>query len=124
MGEPLIIAAPGVPGGGRTSVLASSLDLLPTMLEWANAPFTPYPLNGITANLTGKSLLPYLGRGHGGDGDAGSRRPAAAEAAARAAVPVQPRSAQAPPPPIPANATRIYSSFQLHEIDEYYPMRV
>lgn len=111
MGEPLIIAAPGVQGGNRTAVLASSLDLLPTMLDWAGVTFQPYALNGVTVNLTGKSLLPYLGGGAAGDSPVAIERPS---------LPVPPLA----PPPIPANATRIYASFQLHEIDEYYPMRV
>jgi len=121
MGEPLIIAAPGepIPTGTRSSVLASTLDLLPTFLNWTGIPFQPYSLNGATVQLTGKNLLPYLGTGR--KTDAGFTHPVFHRPGSGAATA---RQHNAAPAPIPANATRIHASFQLHEISEYYPMRV
>ena len=62
--EPLIVSTPSSrsEGVGHTSeVVVSSLDLAPTLLDWAGV---AYPRNararGAPAHLTGKSLLPLL----------------------------------------------------------------
>ena len=79
---------PSSSGGSRTAVLASLLDVAPTILDWMQVrapfflfppppslpppphapgaptpqqvPFVPYPLNGHTVTLRGKSLLPFV----------------------------------------------------------------
>jgi N-sulfoglucosamine sulfohydrolase len=58
LGEPLIISAPGLPGGARTTALASELDLMPTILEWLGVAMPAYSLNGAPVVLQGRSLLP------------------------------------------------------------------
>lgn len=129
--EPLIIAAPGVAGGARTSALASSLDFLPTILDYAGIPLpTGYSVLGNKVTFTGKSLMPLLGQRGSVDTEQQreegwvhpllrSREQVAAQAAAQAAA----LAAAADPAPLPANYSRVYGSFQLHEIQEYYPMR-
>ena len=136
--EPMIAAMPGAARTGvRSAALASTLDLLPTWLEWAGVPLPSYSLFG-KVEFTGRSLLPFIGAA--GEDAAGA---AAASASANygAAKPTQPshpprhrllmtaaevaaamRPAAAPLP-LGANATRVYGSFQLHEAQEYYPMR-
>lgn len=49
---PLIVALPGAPAGRRTPVPASTLDLLPTILDALKVTFPP--------DLAGRSLLPAL----------------------------------------------------------------
>lgn len=49
---PLIVAMPGAAGGTRTSVLASTLDLVPTVLDAVKVSYPP--------DLAGSSLLPAL----------------------------------------------------------------
>ncbi len=49
---PLVIVAPGAPRGRRSSVLASTLDLLPTILDAAKVSYPP--------DLAGTSLLPEV----------------------------------------------------------------
>lgn len=49
---PLVIAGPGVPGGGRTGALASTLDLAPTILELTGVPGYE--------GIQGHSLVPVL----------------------------------------------------------------
>jgi arylsulfatase A-like enzyme len=46
---PLIVAAPGVPGGRRSQALASTLDLVPTILDAVKVSYPP--------DLAGRSLL-------------------------------------------------------------------
>jgi arylsulfatase A-like enzyme len=53
---PLLVAGPGVPAGRRTDVLATTLDLLPTVLDAVKVSYPP--------DLVGASLLPAL-RGEG-----------------------------------------------------------
>jgi arylsulfatase A-like enzyme len=53
---PLVVAGPGVQAGRRTDVLATTLDLLPTVLDAAKVSYPP--------DLVGASLLPAL-RGEG-----------------------------------------------------------
>ena len=67
--EPLLIARPGAAAPPRCARVVSALDLLPTVLRWANV---TYPRDATAAGkavgaLTGASLLPLLG---GGDDDA------------------------------------------------------
>ena len=49
---PLLVAVPGVAGGGRTSALASTLDLVPTVLDAVKVSYPP--------DLAGTSLLPAM----------------------------------------------------------------
>lgn len=178
--EPCIISAPGAPQGGRSDALVSSLDMFPTILDWARVPLPAYSLNGVRVQYTGRSLLPLLQspQESGPEGGALGSQHAAAAAAftaeaqglphpqvcttaqlqllqaqrrARRGVPTSQQQQQqqqllqhasqgslfgreelqvlerpltaASPPPLPANYTRIFHSFQLHEIQEYYPMR-
>ena len=91
-GVPMIISVPGaqgewgaarrlagrprrrafLSGGARSTVLASLLDIAPTILDWMGVPFVPYPLNGHNVNLRGKSLLPFVVRGRVGSAGPGS----------------------------------------------------
>lgn len=57
---PLVVAEPGVAGGTRSAELASTLDLVPTVLDAVKVSYPP--------DLAGTSLLPALrGRGLGRD---------------------------------------------------------
>jgi arylsulfatase A-like enzyme len=47
---PLIVAGPGIPGGRRSDVLATTLDLVPTVLDAVKVSYPP--------DLAGQSLLP------------------------------------------------------------------
>jgi len=60
--EPLIIVQPQAAGNlpRRCEALVSSLDFMPTLLDWAGVTFPKYTLNGITVQLSGKSLIPFL----------------------------------------------------------------
>lgn len=40
--------------------MASTMDILPTVLDWFQVPYPKYNLNGLAVHLTGKSLLPAL----------------------------------------------------------------
>jgi len=137
--EPMIAAMPGAARTGvRSAALASTLDLLPTWLDWAGVPLPRYSLFG-NVSYTGRSLLPFIGAARDGAGAAAAAAfPAprhrllmsAAEAAAAttlhaagAAAAAAAVGGAATPVPLPANATRVYGSFQLHEAQEYYPMR-
>lgn len=51
---PLIIHAPGMPGGAVNDAMVSWVDIAPTILAWAGAQGPSYP-------LPGRSLLPLLG---------------------------------------------------------------
>ena len=55
---PLLVALPGGVEGGRSASLASTLDLLPTVLDAVKLKFPP--------ELAGRSLLPLLAGGEGG----------------------------------------------------------
>jgi arylsulfatase A-like enzyme len=56
---PLIVRVPGMRAGARTDVLASTLDLVPTVLDAVKVSYPP--------ELAGASLLPWIA-GHGGTG--------------------------------------------------------
>ena len=62
MGEPLIISNPMAPvrWGQETQALASTTDIVPTILDWFNLTYPEYKLFGPTVTLQGKSLLPVL----------------------------------------------------------------
>ncbi|XP_033113986.1 N-sulphoglucosamine sulphohydrolase-like [Anneissia japonica] len=62
MGEPMMISSPShTERWGQTSdALASTTDIVPTILEWFEVDFPSYSLNGATVELSGKSLLPIL----------------------------------------------------------------
>jgi choline-sulfatase len=49
---PLIVSRPGAPAGGRTAALASTLDLVPTVLDAVKVSYPP--------DLAGMSLLPAI----------------------------------------------------------------
>lgn len=51
---PLIVHAPGAPGGAVSDAMVSWIDIAPTILEWTGAAGPSYP-------LPGRSLLPLLG---------------------------------------------------------------
>lgn len=117
--EPLVMHIPGQAGGSHCDELVTTLDILPTILDWAGVPLPKYNLNGVQVAFTGRSLL-SVGL---------SPRPAVAHAWKHPAL-MSLSEAQAlqlpresPPPPLPANYSRIHHSFQLHEVQEYYPMR-
>jgi arylsulfatase A-like enzyme len=59
---PLMIAVPGGPRGRRSAVLASTLDLLPTLLDAVKVSYPP--------DLAGRSLLPVV---TGGEAPSGER---------------------------------------------------
>jgi arylsulfatase A-like enzyme len=54
---PLVVRGPGIPGGGRTDALATTLDLVPTILDAVKVSYPP--------DLAGQSLLPALRRESG-----------------------------------------------------------
>lgn len=62
--EPLLVSSPEHPSswGRSTPVLASLLDLTPTVLDWLSAPYPDYYIlkKNEPVVLTGKSLLQYL----------------------------------------------------------------
>ena len=62
MGEPMIISNSMAPGrwGQETEALASTTDIVPTILDWFNLKYPEYKLFGPTVALQGKSLLPVL----------------------------------------------------------------
>lgn len=136
--EPLVVSVPGKSGGVRSTALASSLDLFPTWLEWAGLPLPKYSLLGEKVEYTGKSLLPYLGQGAPGAyvaEDSNRLHPLLRTYSAMVAASAEAEQEQQgedghvrvtaqDPTPLPANYSRVHGSFQLHEIQEYYPMRV
>ena len=62
MGEPMILSNPMAPErwGQQTEALASTTDIVPTILDWFNIKYPEYKLFGPTVTLQGKSLLPVL----------------------------------------------------------------
>ncbi len=62
MGEPMILSNPMAPGrwGQQTEALASTTDIVPTILDWFNLKYPEYKLFGPNVTLQGKSLLPVL----------------------------------------------------------------
>jgi len=126
MGEPCIISAPGAPAGGRrTSALASQLDLFPTILDWLGLPLPKYRLNGVEVEYQGRSLLPLLLSGAQAPPPAPLPPAQVLTAAAMAARVAGAAALKASPPPVPTGTyTRVFGSFQFHEQQEYFPMRV
>jgi N-sulfoglucosamine sulfohydrolase len=133
MGEPLIISLPGGPAGGRTSIVASELDLAPTILAFLGVPVPP--------TMRGRSLLPVVGAAAGGAAGGGGSacaiaarpgpllvapplHPQLRTAAAAARPPPPPARAPPPPAPLPANFSTAFGSFQSHEVTMYFPTRV
>jgi hypothetical protein len=129
MGEPLIISLPRGPAGARTSVVASELDLAPTILDFLGVP--------APAAMRGRSLLPVARAAVGGSAAGGGSACAirAAPGPLRAPPPLHPqlrtagearRAARppAPPAPLPQNFSRAWGSFQSHEVTMYFPTRV
>ena len=124
---PLIISAPGARGGARTSLLASTLDILPTALAWLGLPEPSYTLNGAPVRPRGRSLLPLLGSSSGEATCSGvAQTPSASShtASSRRTMTSPLPQARAPPPPLPTNSSTARGSFQHHEIQEYFPMRM
>jgi N-sulfoglucosamine sulfohydrolase len=126
MGEPLIISAPGGLAGARTSALASELDLMPTILDWLGVAFPPYRLNGFSVRLQGKSLLPLLNASVAPPPAPPTLLPhAQVRTAADLAATPPPHGARRGLAPTPTgNYSRVFASFQFHEQQEYFPMRV
>ena len=62
MGEPMILSNPMAPErwGQQTEALASTTDIVPTILDWFNIKYPEYKLFGPNVTLQGKSLLPVL----------------------------------------------------------------
>ena len=61
MGEPMIVASPDATRWGNvTKGLASTTDIVPTVLDWFNMTYPKYSLNGREVKLEGASLLPLL----------------------------------------------------------------
>ena len=62
MGEPMIISNPMAPErwGQETEALASTTDIVPTIMDWFNLKYSEYKLFSPTVTLQGKSLLPVL----------------------------------------------------------------
>ena len=62
VGEPMIISNPMAPErwGQETEALASTTDIVPTILDWFDLKFPDYKIFGSPAKLLGKSLLPIL----------------------------------------------------------------
>ena len=62
MGEPMILSNPMAPErwGQQTEALASTTDIIPTILDWFNIKYPEYKLFGPNVTLQGKSLLPVL----------------------------------------------------------------
>ncbi len=60
MGEPMMVSNPmeRARWGMETSTLASTVDIVPTILDWFGMDPPKYKLNGATVNYEGKSLLP------------------------------------------------------------------
>ena len=61
-GEPMIVSNPMAPErwGQETEALASSTDIVPTILDWFGLKYPKYKIFGPTVELQGKSLLPVL----------------------------------------------------------------
>lgn len=61
-GEPFMISSPYHKDtwGKTTNAMASTMDILPTVLDWFAVVFPSYNLNGVNVKLTGKSLLKAL----------------------------------------------------------------
>ncbi|WAR24758.1 SPHM-like protein [Mya arenaria] len=61
-GEPFMISSPyhRDTWGKRTDAMASTMDILPTVLDWFQVPFPKYKLNGLQVSITGKYLLRAL----------------------------------------------------------------
>jgi N-sulfoglucosamine sulfohydrolase len=64
VGEPMIISNPMATGrwGQETQALASTTDIVPTILDWFGLKFPEYSIFGSPAMLLGKSLLPILNK--------------------------------------------------------------
>ncbi|KAH3848942.1 N-sulphoglucosamine sulphohydrolase-like isoform X2 [Dreissena polymorpha] len=61
-GEPFMISSPYQRDtwGKTTELMASTMDILPTILDWFQIQYPKYSLNGQAVQLTGKSLLKAL----------------------------------------------------------------
>jgi len=61
MAEPLIVSSPDQKTHGtRTTGMVSSLDIVPSILDWTGISFPKYKLNGVDVMLTGKTFLSLL----------------------------------------------------------------
>lgn len=130
--EPLVVSMPGAAGGVRSPQLTSTLDLFPTFLDWAGVPLpTDYSILGARVNFTGRSLLPYVGNGPVDEevlaGRPSSRPHRGISSYACLAAAAQGRAAAvaggAAPLSLPSTYSSVHGSFQMHEVQEYYPMR-
>jgi len=132
--EPMIMVLPNATKTGiRTPVLASSIDLVPTWLDWLQLPLPNYTVLGTKIVYTGKSLLPYIGTDHHNQQQSYSSTISSISYPKHRVVQSQeeiqqymvnlPLSTTSTPLPLPKNYSKIFASFQLHEIQEYFPMR-
>ncbi|XP_070580306.1 N-sulphoglucosamine sulphohydrolase-like [Ptychodera flava] len=62
MAEPMLVSSPLVTKrwGQESTAMASTLDIVPTVLDWFNISYPTYKLLKKPVKLTGKSLLPVL----------------------------------------------------------------
>ncbi|XP_077980230.1 N-sulfoglucosamine sulfohydrolase-like [Glandiceps talaboti] len=69
MGEPFIVSSPfhKERWGQESNDMVSTLDIVPTVLDWFNVSYPDYEVSSIEVNLTGKSLIPSLRRDHDHD---------------------------------------------------------
>lgn len=61
-GEPFMISSPlhKDTWGKKTDAMASTMDIVPTVLDWFGIQYPKYKMNGVDVALTGKSLLQAL----------------------------------------------------------------
>ncbi|KAL4235964.1 hypothetical protein ACF0H5_004352 [Mactra antiquata] len=61
-GEPFMVSSPvhKETWGKKTDAMASTMDIVPTVLDWFSVPYPQHELNGNKVGLTGKSLLGAL----------------------------------------------------------------
>ncbi|XP_042221965.1 N-sulphoglucosamine sulphohydrolase-like isoform X2 [Homarus americanus] len=115
--EPLLVSSPqhSASWGNTSTILASHLDLTPTVLEWLQVSYPNYTIinKRQPAVLTGKSLLPYLDHGQP---DAGDPKPSLDVSKQELGVWLQDVG-------IIRSEPAVYASHDLHEVTMYYPMR-
>ncbi|XP_071524351.1 N-sulphoglucosamine sulphohydrolase [Panulirus ornatus] len=117
MVEPLLVSSPvhQASWGNTSAVLASLLDLTPTVLDWFRVPYPKYSIlkKNELALLTGKSLLPYLSYG-GPD----TRPPGQDVGVAKQELGVWMLDVG-----LARTEPAVFASHDHHEVTMYYPMR-
>ncbi|XP_014671404.1 PREDICTED: N-sulphoglucosamine sulphohydrolase-like [Priapulus caudatus] len=116
MAVPMMISSPvnRAHWGQRSSVLSSTVDILPTVLEWFRVPYPDYYIfkKGRKVVLTGESLMPLL---HGSSTFESQYRVKRLSERLHGPSPLA--------DPVCTNGC-VYASHNLHEVTMYYPMRV